>query len=82
MILHTERLTLRAFSEDDAAFMLRLFNDAAFMRFIGNKGVRTEEEARIYLANYYIASYAVNGFGPYLVRLKDTPKRPSWDCTR
>lgn len=72
MILHTDRLTLRNFTEDDAAFMLTLFNDAAFVRFIGDKGVRTEEEARAYLANYYIASYSANGFGPYLVTLKET----------
>jgi RimJ/RimL family protein N-acetyltransferase len=67
MILHTERLLLRDFTEADAGFMLGLFNDPAFHRYIGDKGVRTEEAARAYLTNYYIASYALHGYGPYCV---------------
>jgi [ribosomal protein S5]-alanine N-acetyltransferase len=70
MILHTDRLLLRDFTEGDAAFLLELFNDSAFHRFIGDKGVRTEEAAREYLTTYYISSYALHGFGPYCVILK------------
>jgi [ribosomal protein S5]-alanine N-acetyltransferase len=70
MILHTERLLLRDFTEGDAAFMLDLFNDPAFHRYIGDKGVRTEAAAREYLLTYYISSYALHGFGPYCVILK------------
>ena len=72
MTLHTERLLLREFTEEDGSFMLALFNDPAFIRFIGDKDVRTEEEARAYLRDYYISSYSLHGFGPYCVLLRDS----------
>lgn len=72
MILYTERLLLREITEGDAGFMLGMFNDAAFQRFIGDKGVRTEEETRLYLVDHYISSFARHGFGPYCVVLKET----------
>ena len=34
--LHTERLTIRPFSEGDTAFILELVNDADWLRFIGD----------------------------------------------
>jgi [ribosomal protein S5]-alanine N-acetyltransferase len=72
-VLETERLALRQFSPGDAPFVLGLFNDAAFLRFIGDKRVRTEEDAIAYIEREYIASYRRNGFGPYCVMLKTEP---------
>jgi [ribosomal protein S5]-alanine N-acetyltransferase len=69
-VLETERLVLRQFRAEDAPFILTLLNDAAFLRFIGDKGVRTLEEAGAYLANGPMASYASHGFGLYLVLRK------------
>lgn len=69
-ILDTERLTLREMSVDDAAFMLGLLNEASFLRFIGDRGVRTVEDARGYLLKGPIDSYQRFGFGMYLVELK------------
>lgn len=68
--LETERLVLRRFRLDDAPFILILLNDPAFLRFIGDKGVRTLEDAAAYLANGPLASYAAHGFGLYLVLRK------------
>ena len=48
-ILETPRLRLRRLAEDDAPFMLALLNDEAFLRFIGDRNVRTDEEARAYI---------------------------------
>jgi RimJ/RimL family protein N-acetyltransferase len=45
-ILDTERLTLRTLEMEDAAFYLELVNDPSFLKFIGDKGVRTLDEAR------------------------------------
>lgn len=70
VILETERLVLRQLTEADAAFMLALLNDPAFVRFIGDRGVRTLDEARGYFAGGALASYARNGFGLYLVERK------------
>ena len=69
-ILETERLLLRQLSIDDAEFILELLNEPSFIQNIGDRGVRTQAEARSYLLNGPIASYAQNGFGLYLVVLK------------
>ena len=45
-ILHTERLELRWLTPDDAAMMLAIWNDPAFLRYVGDRGVRTVEQAR------------------------------------
>jgi RimJ/RimL family protein N-acetyltransferase len=71
-ILETERLFLRQFSVEDADFILELLNEPSFIQNIGDRGVRTLEDARAYLLNGPIASYTQNGFGLYLVVLKET----------
>lgn len=68
--LQTERLTLRRLTTADAPLILALLNDPDFLRFVGDRGVRTEEGACTYLANGPLASYARHGFGPYAVELK------------
>ena len=71
-ILETERLRLRQFEPLDAAFILAILNEPSFIQNIGDRGVRTGDEARAYLLNGPIASYEKNGFGLYLVELKAT----------
>ena len=70
--LETERLLLRPFTTDDAPFILTLLNEPSFLRFIGDKKVRTLEDARQYLLNGPIASYNAHGFGLLLVELKES----------
>ena len=72
IILETERLVLREFVLDDAPFILDLLNQPSFHRFIGDKGVRTLEDARAYLRQGPIDSYATHGFGLYHVALKES----------
>jgi RimJ/RimL family protein N-acetyltransferase len=69
-VLETDRLILRHFTAEDASFLVGLFNDAAFLRFMGDKGVRTEADAVSYIEREYIASYTRNGFGSYCVLRK------------
>ena len=71
-LLETERLFLRELTFDDAPFILTLLNDPSFLRYINDKNVRNLEDARQYMLNGPMASYARNGFGLYLVELKDT----------
>ena len=61
--LHTERLTIRPFSEDDAAFILELVNDADWLRFIGDKKLHLLEDARRYLREGPMAMVAQYGHG-------------------
>jgi RimJ/RimL family protein N-acetyltransferase len=72
IIFETERLVLRYLSvETDLEFVVRLLNEPSFLQYIGDKGVRTLDDAREYLLNGPIASYEKNGFGLYLVQLKN-----------
>jgi RimJ/RimL family protein N-acetyltransferase len=71
-ILETERLLLRRMTVEDAEFILELLNEAAFIRNIGDKGVRTIEDARLYILSGPVASYGRFGFGLYLVEWKET----------
>ena len=71
-VLETERLLLRYLSGEDAEFILELLNEPSFIRNIGDRGVRTIDDANSYISNGPVASYAKNGFGLYLVKLKET----------
>lgn len=71
-ILETERLRLREICVDDAAFILELVNDPDWLRYIGDRGVRTLADARQYIINGPIKSYQRFGFGLYLTTLKDS----------
>ena len=70
-VIETARLTLRWLTVDDAAFIVVLLNDPSWLRFIGDKGVRTEDDARRYILNGPIKMYGQYGFGLYLTELKD-----------
>jgi RimJ/RimL family protein N-acetyltransferase len=72
IVLRTPRLDLRKMSGDDARFIIELLNDADFVRYIGDKGVRTVEDAVQYLETGPIASYQRFGFGLYLVEVRET----------
>lgn len=71
-VVETERLILRRLSVKDAEFILELLNDPSFLRFIGDKGVRTLDDARAYVLNGPVQSYQTVGFGLYLAALKDS----------
>ena len=48
-IIETERLILRRLTAGDSEFMLALLNDPLWLRFIGDRGVRTLDDARDYI---------------------------------
>jgi len=72
IVLQTERLILRRLTTGDAEFVLELLNEPSFLQYIGDRGVRSLEEAREYIVNRLVASYERNGFGLYLVELKES----------
>lgn len=51
--LRTERLTLTPVTLDDDAFVLELLNDPGWLKNIGDRGVRTIEEARTYITDRF-----------------------------
>ena len=70
-LLETERLILRRFTVHDTAFIIELLNTEGWIKYIGEKNVKTSEEARAYLENGPLKSYRNNGFGLALVELKE-----------
>ena len=72
-LIQTERLTLRLLRDDDtdAAGMLALLNEPGFHQYIGDRGVRTQEQARDYIRNGPFASYVANGFGMYVIERRE-----------
>lgn len=71
-VIQTERLVLRQLSLEDAEFVYELVNDADWIRYIGDRSVRTLEDARNYLLQGPIAMYGLVGFGLYCVELRDS----------
>jgi len=87
-ILDTARLRLRTVDAGDSAFYLALVTDPAFVEHIGDRGIRTLEEAHEALLAGPIAMQEERGHSLYVVELKEagTPigmcgliKRPSLD---
>lgn len=71
-VLETDRLALRYFRTDDVEFVVRLLNEPSFIEHIGDKGVRTVEEASQYLLDGPLDSYERFGYGLNMVQLKET----------
>lgn len=70
--LDTERLSLRWLTEDDAPLMLTIWNDPAFIKHVGDRGIRTVEQAVEALRDGALAQYRDHGLGPYRLVLKGT----------
>jgi RimJ/RimL family protein N-acetyltransferase len=71
-IIETERLFLRHLSENDAEFVLELVNEPAWIRNIGDKKIRTKDDACNYILNGPAASYEKFNFGLWCVALKES----------
>lgn len=68
-------MRLRRLSVDDADFILKLLNEPSFIENIGDRGVRTIEDARAYVLNGPVASYEKHGFGLWMVEAKQSGAR-------
>lgn len=69
-MLKTERLTLKRLEASDSSFILRLVNTNGWLKFIGDRNVKNEEEALKYI-------HKINGDGNityWVATLKDTTK--------
>ena len=67
--LHTARLVLRQLNAGDAPFILRLLNDPAWLQYIGDRGIRSAEDALRYIETGPVSMYDRYGVGLYHVRL-------------
>lgn len=61
---------MQELADADAAFIVELLNSPGFLSHIGDRGVRTGDDARRYIAQGPAASYAAHGFGLWKVSLR------------
>ena len=69
--LETPRLILSELTIQNAAFILKLYNDPDFIKYIGNKNINSIEDAENFIDSGPKQSYKVYNHGLYLVQLKD-----------
>lgn len=67
----TERLILKPAAVQDADFFLELYNMPSFIKYIGDRNLRTKEDAENYITNRFLPQIEKLGFGNYVVILKE-----------
>jgi len=67
IIVETERLRLRTLRPSDAAFVLELTSDPDFVRYIGDKGLRSLDDARAFIASGPWTCQPREGYGQFVV---------------
>lgn len=70
IILETERLYFCKTTADDAPFILEILNSPTYLRYIGDRGVRTLDDARAYIEERFTAVYQRQNYGFYTAKLK------------
>jgi len=70
--MSTDRLLINRITLGDAGFILKLMNDKDWIKNIGDRGIRTIEEAEEYIRTRFLKTYNEVGFGFYsLIRKSD-----------
>ncbi len=72
VFVETPRLLLREFTDGDASFVVRLLNEPSWLRFIGDRGVRTEADALRYLDGGPRKGQALHGYSLRCVVPRET----------
>ncbi|KFC23877.1 GNAT family N-acetyltransferase [Epilithonimonas lactis] len=67
----TERLILKPADLEDADFFLELYNLPSFIKHIGDRNLRTKEDAENYISNRFLPQIEKLGFGNYVVIHKE-----------
>lgn len=80
IIAQTNRLQLSKITVDDAPFILELMNSPDWIKYIGDRNVRTVEDAENYLKNRTLKSYDTHGFGFYKIQVKAENLKPIGTC--
>ncbi|PHR71590.1 MAG: hypothetical protein COA67_06130 [Lutibacter sp.] len=79
MRIETERLTITEITINEAPFFYELVNDPTYLQFIPDKNIKSIADAKKHITNKIIKEYESQGFGFYLVSLKDS-KTPIGMC--
>ena len=72
IILNTKRLILRDAEISDSQFFYELLNSAKWLKYIGDRGIKSLDDSNKYINDKLINSYTTNGFGLYVYELKES----------
>ena len=75
LTLETERLILQPVKMEDAEFILELYNSPNFIKFIGDRNLRTVEDAENYIKEKFLPHVEKHGFGSYVIVTKSDTKK-------
>ena len=80
MIAETKRLIIEKFTLKDASFFKALVNTTHWLKYIGDRNIKTTNEAKTYIENTHFKSYETDGFGFYKLLLKEENNKPIGSC--
>ncbi len=72
MQINSKRLRIEQAKLDDAPFYYELLTSQGWLKHIGDRGIKTRQDAEAYVQNSLLDSYANLGFGLYQINLKET----------
>ena len=75
MIIETERLVLQPMKIEDADLILELYNSPNFIKFIGDRNIRSIQDAERYIVNKFLPQLERLGYGNFLIKLKSNGKK-------
>ncbi len=71
-MLQTERLRIELAQLADKQFFFELLNSPNWVKYIGDRGIKTEQDAENYIKNSLIKNYTDKGIGLYKMVVKTT----------
>ncbi|RZN83679.1 MAG: N-acetyltransferase [Winogradskyella sp.] len=75
-VAETKRLILSKITVEDALFILELMNTPGWLKFIGDRNIKTVTEAEDYIKNNQLKCYEKYDFGYYKMQLKSDNLKP------
>ncbi|AUC82686.1 GNAT family N-acetyltransferase [Lacinutrix sp. Bg11-31] len=74
IVAETNRLIISEFTIKDAPFFMELVNTPNWLKYIGERNIKTIKQAEERITNSHLNSYKNHGFGFYVLRLKESLK--------
>ncbi|MFD2822330.1 GNAT family N-acetyltransferase [Lacinutrix iliipiscaria] len=80
IVAETHRLIISKFTLYDAAFFLELVNTPHWIKYIGDRNIKTIEQAKQRIKEGHLKSYNTYGFGFYKLQLKEENNKTIGTC--
>lgn len=80
IVAETNRLIISKFTIEDAPFFKELVNTPNWLKYIGDRNIKTIEDAKKRIEDGHLKSYETNGFGFYKLLLKEENNKSIGTC--